>query len=315
MYAKIISISCFLVSIMTLTSCISYQQSYSNSIDPSHVYHFDHSNAADFTVIKDITYSIADWPQPLMADLYVSKKLPAEENGWPVVLMVHGGGWSGRDRSDMESTSEKLAKKGYAVFNVSYRFAPHFIYPAQVQDLQLALLWLQNNATKYQLDLNRVNAWGYSSGSHLVSQLASVKPGEAQTLDLSPPLPKIRAVVAGGTPADLSQYSNSPIVVPFLGVKRDENPLLYKEASPMTHISSDDPPVFLYHGKLDQLVEKEQSINYYNALRKAGVPAELYLHPLWGHFAMFLFGRDAENKAIDFLNHYNYLELDRPEME
>ena len=66
--------------------------------------------------------------------------------------------------------------------------------------------------------------------------------------------------------------------------------------------------MFLYHGKLDRLVEKEQSINYYNALRKAGVPAELYLHPLWGHLAMFLFGWDAESKAIDFLNHYNYVE-------
>lgn len=259
-------------------------------------------------MIKDITYSSADWPQLLAADLYLPKKPSAQASSWPVVLMVHGGGWSGRDRSDMNSTAKKLAKQGYAVFNISYRFAPEFIYPAQVQDLQLALLWLQNNATQYQLDLHRLNAWGYSSGAHLVAQVASVKPGEAQTLDLSPPLPKIRAVVAGGIPADLSQYSNSPIVVPFLGVKRDENPQLYKDASPMTHISADVPPVFLYHGKLDRLVEKEQSINYYNALRKAGVPAELYLHPLWGHLAMFLFGWDAESKAIDFLNHYNYVE-------
>ncbi|MGO4998859.1 alpha/beta hydrolase fold domain-containing protein [Oceanisphaera sp. W20_SRM_FM3] len=291
---------------MAVTSCTSYQQNDSYSQGFRHAYNVNNGNSVDFTVIKDINYSITDWPQSLAADFYLPKILSPEKNNWPVVLMVHGGGWSGRDRSDMDSTSKKLAKKGYAVFNVSYRFTPEFIYPAPVQDLQLALLWLQNNAKKYQLDLERVNAWGYSSGSHLVTQLASVKPGEAQTLDFSPPLPKIRAVVAGGIPADLSQYSNSPIVVPFLGVKRDENPQLYKEASPITHVSSDDPPVFLYHGKLDQLVEKEQSINYYHALRKAGVPAELYLHPLWGHFAMFLFGWDAEHKAIDFLNQYNY---------
>lgn len=308
MYAKIISILSGLLSIMTLTSCASYQPNYSHSSEPSYVYRFDNRNAAGFTMIQDITYSSADWPQALAADLYLPKKPSAQASSWPVVLMVHGGGWSGRDRSDMNSTAKKLVKQGYAVFNISYRFAPEFIYPAQVQDLQLALLWLQNNATKYQLDLHRLNAWGYSSGAHLVAQVASVKPGEAQTLDLSPPLPKIRAVVAGGIPADLSQYSNSPIVVPFLGVKRDENPQLYKDASPLTHISADVPPMFLYHGKLDRLVEKEQSINYYNALRKAGVPAELYLHPLWGHLAMFLFGWDAESKAIDFLNHYNYVE-------
>lgn len=303
MYAKIISILCLLGSVTAVTSCASYQKNDSYSRDSSH---FNNRRAVDFTVIKDINYSIVGWPQSLAADFYLPKSSSQEKNNWPVVLMVHGGGWSGRDRSDMDSISKKLAKKGYAVFNVSYRFAPKFMYPAQVQDLQLALLWLQNNAIKYQLDLERVNAWGYSSGSHLVTQLASVKPGEAQTLHFSPPLPKIRAVVAGGIPADLSQYNNSPIVVPFLGVKRDENPQLYKEASPINHISSDDPPVFLYHGKLDQLVEKEQSINYYHALLKAGVPADLYLHPLWGHFAMFLFGGIAEHKAINFLDYYNY---------
>ena len=315
MSAKTVSVLGCLLSIMTLTSCVNYQQNYSDLSAPSHVYNFDNGHAAEFTIIKDIAFSSADWSQSLAADLYLPKQSPSEANSWPVVLMVHGGGWSGRDRTDMTSTSKKIAKNGYAVFNVSYRFAPQFMYPAPVQDLQLALLWLQNNATQYQLDLHRVNAWGYSSGAHLVAQLASVKPGAAQTLDLLPPLPKIRAVVAGGIPADLSQYSNSPIVVPFLGVKRDENPQLYKEASPMTHISSDDPPMFLYHGKLDRLVEKEQSIHYYNALRKTGVPAELYLDPLWGHFAMFLFGWDAENKAINFLNHYNYSQFERPVMD
>lgn len=308
MSAKMISVLCGWVSLMALTSCASYQPNYSHSPDSSHVYNFDKGHAADFTMIKDITYSSADWPQSLAGDLYVPKESSAQESHWPVVLMVHGGGWSGRDRADMNSTAQKLVKQGYAVFNVSYRFAPQFIYPAQIQDLQLALLWLQNNAIQYQLDLNRINAWGYSSGAHLVALLASVKPGDAQTLDLSPPLPKIWAVVAGGIPADLSQYSHSPIVIPFLGVKRDDNPQLYKDASPMTHISADAPPVFLYHGKLDRLVEKEQSINYYNALRQAGVPAELYLHKLWGHLAMFLFGWDAENKAIGFLSHYNYVE-------
>lgn len=310
MYTKIISIFCAVISLMALTSCASYQPNYSHSPDSGPVYNFDNGNAADFTIIKDIEYVSADWPQALTADLYLPKQRPAAVQNVPVVLMVHGGGWSGRSRADMNSTAKKLTKQGYAVFNISYRFAPEFIYPAHIQDLQLALLWLQNNAIQYQLDLNRVNAWGYSSGAHLVALLASAKPGTAQTLDLSPPLPKILAVVAGGIPADLSQYSHSPIVIPFLGVKRDDNPQLYKEASPITHISADTPPMFLYHGKLDRLVEKEQSINYYNALRKAGVPAELYLHRLWGHLAMFLFGWDAENKGIDFLNHYNYQALD-----
>lgn len=293
------------VSLMALTSCASHHHSHSPVSDANHVYQVESKSMADFTVVKDITYSTVDWPQALAADLYLPKQGSTAADTMPVVLMVHGGSWSGRDRSDMNSIAKKLARQGYTVFNVSYRFAPRFKYPAPVHDLQIALLWLQNNAAQYQLDLQRVNAWGYSSGAHLVAQLASAQAGAAGTLDLSPPLPSIRVVVAGGIPADLSQYANSPIVVPFLGAKRDEDPQLYKDASPLTHVSAEHPPTFLYHGQRDRLVEKEQSINYYAALRQADVPAELYLHPLWGHIAMFLFGWGAENQGIDFLNQHN----------
>ncbi len=81
-------------------------------------------------------------------------------------------------------------------------------------------------------------------------------------------------------------------------------------ASPFYHVSADDPPVFLYHGKLDALVEVDQSINYYDALLASGVESELYLHSLRGHMTMFLFGGDAETRAIDFLNRNNEVELE-----
>ena len=290
---------------MALASCASYQHRHSQVSDASPLDQVEKKPIADFTVVKDISYSAADWPQVLAADLYLPKQSVSAADARPVVLLVHGGSWSGRDRSDMHSIAKKLARQGYAVFNVSYRFAPRFKYPAPVQDLQIALRWVQNNAAQYQLDVQRVNAWGYSAGAHLVAQLASAPAGAAGTLDLSPPLPKIRAVVAGGIPADLSQYANSPIVVPFLGAKRDEAPQLYSDASPLSHVSAEHPPTFLYHGQRDQLVEKEQSMNYYQALREADVPAELYLHPVWGHIAMFVFGGGAENKGIDFLNKHN----------
>jgi len=279
-----------------LTLCIGCSPLHHTVTDP-----VEDTEPYRFKVIEQIVFSPDHWPQPLQADLY----LPNSSSHLPIVLMVHGGGWSGRDRSDMQTTAKKLAKHGYAVFNVSYRFAPEFTYPAQLHDLQLALLWLQNNAQKYQLDMARLNGWGYSSGAHLIAQLASVSPGQAQSLVLSEELPTLRAVVAGGIPADLSQYSGSPIVIPFLGADLHEDPDLYRQASPINHISGRTPPTFLYHGKYDFLVEKEQSINYYQSLLDKGIVAELYLHPLWGHFAMFLLGGGAESKGLEFLNQHN----------
>ena len=260
------------------------------------------STAEEYSIdrtIEDIVYTGADWVQPLHADLH----LPQKQGPHPVVLMVHGGGWANRSRDDMAGISRKLARHGYAVFNVNYRFAPRYTWPAQMHDLNQALQWIADNATDYQLDLKRINAWGYSSGAHLAALI-----GGFNTPAGSRDLPRIRSVVAGGIPSDLRKYSGSPIVMRFMGGDRHEMPERYAQASPAYHVSSDDPPVFLYHGRLDFLVTVDQSTDYYEALLAAGVDAELYLHGWREHATMFLFGGDAENRAIRFLNRNNAVE-------
>ena len=116
-------------------------------------------------------------------------------------------------------------------------------------------------------------------------------------------------MVAGGIPADLRKYSDSPIVMRFMGGAGDDMPERYAEASPQYHVSADDPPVFLYHGKLDALVEQDQPRDYYDALIAAGVDAELFLQSFRGHMTMFLFGGDAEARAIDLLDRNNAVNL------
>ncbi|MFT5658195.1 MAG: acetyl esterase/lipase [Gammaproteobacteria bacterium] len=288
-------ISILLTFTVTLSGCFSYQGKNGLNAPPQ-------ESRPLAQTVRDIAYTPPHWPEVLRSDLY----LPQQQGGLhPVVLMVHGGGWSGRSRADMNGISEKLAHQGYAVFNISYRFAPEYTFPAQYHDLQQAMRWLTEYAEVYQLDTSRINAWGYSSGAHLAALLASVDAGTQIANNQGETLPRIRAVVAGGTPTDLRKYSGSPIIVPFLGGDRDEIPQRYAQASPVFHISADDPPVFLYHGKLDTLVEKEQASDYFEALQAAGVESELYLYRFWGHFTMFVFGGDAEDKAIDFLNRKN----------
>ena len=246
-------------------------------------------------VIENIVYTEPGWPEALGGDLY----LPERRGPLPVVLTIHGGGWANRSREDMSDISLELARHGYAVFNISYRFAPRYTYPAQLRDVQQALGWLATNARRYRLDAARINTWGYSSGAHLAALAAGIDAGDAN-------LPRVNAVVAGGIPSDLRKYSGSPIVTRFVGGDRDQMPARYAEASPAYHVSPDDPPVFLYHGKLDLLVTTDQATDYFAALREAGVYAELFLHGRRGHMTMFLFGGDAEEKAIAFLQRQNW---------
>jgi len=252
--------------------------------------------------IGGIEFTPADWPQPLFADLH----LPQRGGPLPVVVTVHGGGWAKRNRGDMDAIGKKLVRHGYAVLNVSHRLAPRFTFPAQLHDLEQALHWIVSNAERYRLDAERINAWGYSSGAHLVALLASRDSDQPEPrVPLSSP--SLRAVVAGGIPADLLKYPDSGIINRFIGGNGNDLASVWADASPVNHVSKDDPPVLLYHGKLDILVGADQSSKYYAALRAGGVDAELYLHDWFGHFGMFLFGGDAEAHAIAFLDRYNAL--------
>jgi len=219
--------------------------------------------------------------------------------------MVHGGGWAARDKGDMDKISRELVRHGYAVLNINYRFAPVYRYPSQLMDLQQALKWIANHSSRYDLDLDRISAWGYSSGAHLVALLAGYNYTENSMLEQDCNVPRIRAVVAGGVPSDLRKFKDGPILKRFLGGSRDQMPGVYADASPVFHVSTDDPPVFLYHGNLDLLVRVDHSTDYHEALRDQGVDSGLYLHAARGHATMFLFGGDAREKAIRFIKRTN----------
>ncbi len=267
-----------------LTACVSHVGRPDRANRPT-------PHQASFTVQRDVTYSPEGWPQALKADLY----LPADESLHPAIVMVHGGGWDSRDRSDMTSISRKLAKRGYVVLNVEYRHAPEFLYPAALEDVRVATRWLRTNADRLHVDPSRIGGWGYSAGAHLVA-LAAVT-----TTD---PDARLQAVVAGGTPADLPHYPVSPIISKFIGADFASARQTWLDASPVEHVTSGDPPMFLYHGTWDRLVYVEDAIKMKQALDAAGVPSQLYLVRGGAHITTFLLGFGAERAGVEFLDQY-----------
>lgn len=226
----------------------------------------------EYQVRKAVTYSPPDWPQALQADLY----LPEGSDRAPAVLMVHGGGWERRSRQDMAWLAETLAGHGFAVMNIEYRFAPDFTFPAQLHDLQVAMRWLRDHAGDLNLDPGRIGAFGFSSGAHLVALMATVASSDS---DLNHPHggPDTRpqAVVAGGLPADLVAFGTGKLIRQFLGGTLDEMRPTYRAASPITHVTTDSPPFFLFHGGLDGLVPESQARSFRSELARQGVPNQL----------------------------------------
>lgn len=239
-----------------------------------------------YTVTRNLVYTPENWPEKIPGDLF----RPRSAGPHPAVLLIHGGGWTGKDgRWQMEPIAKRLVKRGYTVLNVTYRLAPKYIYPAPVDDMRQALRWLHAHAAEEGIDTRRIAAFGYSAGGYLGAMA-----GYTGT--------EIRAVVAGGTPGDLSLYPGGDLVPQFLGGKRREIPERFREASPVNHITPRSPPTFVYEAVDDTLVTREHAWAMINALEASGVPHEVCWIYGRDHVAAFLFPSDSISRAIDFLD-------------
>jgi acetyl esterase/lipase len=246
-------------------------------------------DTARYAVIEVVRYAGPDdAADPRVGDLY----RPKGEGPWPAVLVIHGGSWQRGSRAEMAKFARRFADAGYAVFNVDYRLAPDHRYPAQLDDVRAAFEWLQAHANSLDVDPDRIAVMGYSAGAHL-ALLLGLRDA------LGAPCP--RAVVAGAAPSDLTSYPDSPAIAALIGGSGAELPDRYAEASPISHVSPGDPPVLLFHGALDWIVDVEQSHRLLAKLRSAGVPAQLVEEPWSGHATAYLLESESFRAALAFL--------------
>ncbi len=211
------------------------------------------------------------------ADLYLPASSSAEQR-YPAVIIIHGGGWtSGDKRAAREiQIGTTLAANGYVGMSINYLLAEAGgslpTWPQNLHDCKRAVRWLRENADRWQVDPERIGAIGGSAGGHLAAMLALTgpdwdPPGEGST--------QIRCAVDLYGPVlwfeqrDLSMFRKT----------RAEAPELYREASPLTHVDSKDPPILIIHGTADKTVAVDDSEALAAALAKAGVEHDLVIVP------------------------------------
>lgn len=209
------------------------------------------------------------------ADLYLPKEDSAKPR--PAVLIIHGGGFVGGERNAAREINigSTLVRNGYVCMSVDYLLSKDkAIWPQNLYDCKNAVRWLRKNAAKFNIDTDHIGVIGGSAGGHLAAMVALTGPDDK----LDPPEDKdISCRVQCG----VDMYGTNDLLrwqdVAMLGKKRDEDPEIYKLASPINYATKDDPPMLILHGTADTTVNPEHSQWLHEALDKAGVPNELVI--------------------------------------
>jgi len=137
--------------------------------------------------LTEVVYATRPGYRPLHLDLYRAAGVNVPR---PLVVVVHGGGWAhanprvGAAFKDFPSVLAYLVQRGYVVASIEYRLSGEAPFPAQVDDLEAALRFLRDDATRFGIDPARVGLWGLSAGAQIAAlQAVRCRPTEcAQAL-------------------------------------------------------------------------------------------------------------------------------------
>ena len=233
-----------------------------------------------------------DGSRPLLLDLYLPGARE-EAAPRPAVVHFHGGGWRVGERSSLGpvldgfgiSAFEKLTDAGFVVASADYRLSHEAHFPAQLHDAKAAVRWLRNHAADYNVDPDRIYAWGDSAGGHLASLVGLTANAGGADADAA-----VAAVAAWYPPTDLVRMAEQslPAAVAraddpgsreelLVGAVLADEPVKAAAASPIGYASRSAPPFFLAHGTADRFVPPAQSASLAAALEGAGAAVELLL--------------------------------------
>jgi acetyl esterase/lipase len=225
--------------------------------------------------------------EELKLDFYAPVRAAAEKDpaagprrDAPCIVVIHGGGWDGGDRTQLAAWNYRWAARGYAVAAISYRLAPRWIWPAQRDDVLAAIAWLKAHAAQLGLDPARLVLLGRSAGG----QLATAVGYGARD-------PSIRGVVALYSPHDMpfvwsvsrvdDALNSTKLMLQYFGGPPDgERRAQYLSASGQWLARNDSPPTLLVHGVLDTLSWDRHSERLAARLAELSVP-HYYLRLPW----------------------------------
>ena len=204
----------------------------------------------------------------------------------PVLLQVHGGGWTLGSKDEQGiPLMQHLAAKGWVCVAINYRLAPRDPFPAQVIDVKRAIAWIREHVAEYGGDPSYLAITGGSAGGHLTA-LTALTPNDPawqpafEDVDTSVQVAVPHYGVydfAGSTGVRNMELMRDTYLAPRIVRRRwAEAPEIFEAASPILRITPDAPDFFVLHGTRDTLVPIEQARLFVERLRSKSKRSVVY---------------------------------------
>lgn len=206
--------------------------------------------------------------------------VPAGRGTGTAVVVCPGGGYA---HLSMDKEGEQVAawfnSIGVAAFVLKYRLGPRYHHPIELGDAQRAIRTIRSKAAEYRVDPARIGIMGFSAGGHLASTAGTHY--DAGKADAADPIDRLGSrpdflVLCYAVITFHDPYAHVGSRTMLLGSAPDA--ALVDSLSSESQVNAQTPPTFLFHTANDRTVPVENSVQFFLALRKAGVPAELHVY-------------------------------------
>ncbi len=210
--------------------------------------------------------------------------VPADRATGTAVIVCPGGSYT---HLSMENEGSQVARwfnsLGVTAFVLKYRLGPKYHHPIELGDAQRALRTVRTRAAEYHVQPDRIGIMGFSAGGHLASTAGTHfdagKADAADPVDRASSRPDF--LVLCYPVISFGEFAHKQSERMLLGDQPD--PALVQNLSNELQVTAQTPPTFLFHTNNDNGVPVENSVLFYSALRKAGVPAELHIYERGPH--------------------------------
>ncbi len=226
-------------------------------------------NDEHLTVIRDVVYSINP-SRSLHLDAYLNKSNPLA----PAIIMLHEGGWKSGNKTVMAPLASALAGFGFHCFAIEYRLSDEAIYPAAINDVAEALDFLIANASRFSIDTTNIALIGCSSGGQIATLFGTQYDRNLKGIV------NLDGILAFHHP----KSQEGKLASLWLGGSFEDIPQVWKDASPLTHVSSKTPPILFinsqferFHAGRDEMIQKMTSL----AIATQVVTIENSPHTFW----------------------------------